>query len=301
MNRISTTIDLAAEHRLGLADYMRVGFIQTRVPDHAWPLDHDTPPRMTRLYAERAWQEVKKGFRNLLDDGRHPDIIVLPELTIPCGYTRSLQNLCKALGAVVVAGLDFELVQNRGVRNRAVVLVPQGWPDTQVKPKTCRRVPFGKCFFSQDELDYFGSKGYTPLPDPAMYIFNAGRFGQIGVAICSDFFDIERFVIYKGLIHHMLVISHNRDSNSYHFLAEAIARLVFCNVIICNTGAYGDSFAFSPFEKDYKRIVYRHQGKDLFNTQVVELPVAALDMAQRGKDSEPKTFKARPPGYPEQT
>jgi len=34
-----------------------------------------------------------------------------------------------------------------------------------------------------------------------------------------------------GVVPHMIVIASNRDTNSFYFLAEAISRLVYCNVI----------------------------------------------------------------------
>ena len=84
------------------------------------------------------------------------------------------------------------------------------------------------------------------------------------------------------------------DTESYLFIAEAIARLVYCNVVICNTGFYGDSLAFSPYHNSYKRYICRHKGQKLFSTQVIQLPVKSLIEAQQ-KGS--KLFKSQPPGY----
>ena len=49
-----------------------------------------------------------------------------------------------------------------------------------------------------------------------------------------------------------------------------------CNVVICNIGQFGDSLAYSPYKKDYKRMIYRNQGANLFSTQVIDLPVKSL-------------------------
>jgi hypothetical protein len=69
-------------------------------------------------------------------------------------------------------------------------------------------------------------------------------------------------------------------------------------VVICNTGQYGHSVVFSPFAEPYKRIIYRHQGNNLFSHQLVELPVRDLDAAQRGqKGFVGNNFKGLPPGY----
>ena len=68
-----------------------------------------------------------------------------------------------------------------------------------------------------------------------------------------------------------------------------------------NTGQFGDSLAFSPYKKDYKRMIYRNQGANLFSTQVINLPVQSLiDDQKQGSDIENidkiKFFKM-PPEY----
>jgi len=285
-----------------LATYLKVGFIQTRL-DGVMAWEKPTLSLKMHPIAElKIWREVKKGFINLKNHQTRPDIIVLPELTIPHGHLNDLRILSKEIGAVVIAGLDFQQIGIAGVQNKAVVIVPSQWP-TDARSKRVGSYSFGKTHPSEAELTHFkkvaNSKGLSSInfiPDPQMYVFDAGKFGNLGLAICSDFFDIERFVLYRGQIHHMLVIAYNIDTNSYYFLAEAISRLVYCNVIICNTGQYGDSLAFSPYRKDYQRIVYRHTGQDLFTTQVVYLPVSGLDNAQQGIDNI-DMFKAKPPGY----
>ena len=285
-----------------LEEFLTVGIIQTNVDyEMAWE-NPELSLNMNRNAQEKAWFDIKKGFCNLNNVYHRPQIIVLPELTVPHGYVEDLKILSKAVGAVVIAGVDFEEQTERKVRNKAVITIPENWPDINTsdikKSKRASSVFFGKTFFSNDEEEFFRhfKPPFEKFPDPVSYILDAGKFGEIGVAICSDFFDIERFVIYRGRIHHMIVISYNQDVNSYYFLAEAISRLVYCNVVICNTGHYGDSLVFSPYKESHRRIIYRHEGKNLFTTQIVKLPVSDLDSAQRREDTK-KLFKSPPPGY----
>lgn len=286
-------------HGIGTANIyeecLKIGIIQTIVDGQlAWETPYST--KMNASVELKVWQEIKKGFRNLKNGKDQPHIIVMPELTVPLGYKNDLINLSKDIGSVVIAGLDF-IDNGVGVSNKAIIVVPHNWLDKQ-KSKNASCFYFGKTFFSDEEISLFNklTPKRKPIPDPVTYIIDAGCFGKIGVAICSDFFDIERFVIYRGQIHHMIVISHNKDTNSYYFLAEAISRLVYCNVVICNSGIFGDSLVFSPFKDAFKRIIYRHEGQKLFTTQVINLPVLSLDNAQQKNDAE-KVFKAVPPGY----
>lgn len=275
-----------------MEDCLVIGFIQTVVEeDIAWP--KPPPYQFSAESEERVWGEIKKGFINLLGGDERPQLIVIPELSVPHGHEYDLRLMAASANAVVIAGMDFFYSKEGKVCNKAIVIVPDRWPNVSYS-KGASQFYFGKTFYSAAEEDMFEKANLISQPD--IYILDAGSYGKLGVAICSDFFDIERFVVYKGRIQHLIIIAHNRDTESYYFLAEAIARLVYCNVIICNTGEFGDSIAFSPFKDAYKRIIYRHKGKGLFSTQVVSVPVKALDNEQ--KDDEPNVeFKSRPPGY----
>lgn len=276
---------------------LRLGLIQTTVNDNfAWPIERGEVT-MQKSEQIKVWREIKKGFINLKNHSSQPHIIILPELSIPIGFIDDVKRISKKMGAVIIGGLDFIKGENENsAMNKAIIVIPQNWPARGFS-KRVNTVHFGKTFFSSDEKKLFTACNLIPRPDPAMYILDAGEFGRIGVAICSDFFDIERFVIYKGRIQHMLVIAHNMDINSYYFLCEAISRLVYCNVVICNTGFYGGSIVFSPYKKSHKRVIYKHEGKGLFTTQVVELPVKTLNEAQQKEEDKDELFKSKPPGY----
>jgi predicted amidohydrolase len=279
------------------ANKLKIGLIQTTLnSDLAWPND-SCDFRITRVEELKIWKEIKKGFVNLKNHSSQPQIVILPELTIPMGYIEEIKRISRKMGVVIIGGIDFTKKDDPpSISNQAIVAVPQGWP-TRSFSKRVSTFYFGKTFFSYPEKHAFAQCNIPSRPDPAMYVLDAGNHGRIGVAICSDFYDIERFVIYKGQIHHMVVIAHNKDINSYYFLCEAIARLVYCNVIICNTGYYGGSVVYSPYKDSFKRVLYKHEGKELFTTQVVDLPVKDLDDAQKGESDKNRLFKSKPPGY----
>jgi len=281
-----------------LNDFLRVGIIQTTLDNKlAWNDDPNKKITMNHYDAERLWEEVKDGFITIfnLPVNQRPQLIVLPELSIPSYREKDLDDLCKKAAAVVIGGIDFK-EKERNVENKAVVKVPSNWPEQRFS-RFVSTFYFGKNFFSELEKEYFKKKEVTGKSYPYIPILDAGEFGNIGVAICADFFDIERFLLYKGRIHHMIVIAYNKDVKSFYFLAEAISRLVYCNVIICNTGYYGGSISFSPYKKEYKRYIYKHEGSKLFTTQIINLPVNELDRAQSNDSEKNDSFKTPPPGY----
>ena len=277
---------------------LSIGIIQVVVnADMAW----NNSAQMDLYEANAIWRQIQAAFASFqeMSDTKRPDIIVLPELSVATYFESRLKSLAKRIGAIVVAGLDFQQICDDKIANRGIFYIPNYWPKGRnVKRVTSKSFYFGKHFMSRDEHKIISEewkKIFKPCND--FYIVDLAEYGKLGVSICADFYDIERYVIYKGRIQHLLIIANNKDIKSFYFLAEAISRLVYCNVVICNSGHYGGSVCFTPAKEEYKRYSYKHEGKDLFTTQVVSIPVDALWKAQSGDDKALKYFKNPPPGY----
>lgn len=282
-------------------NFLDVGIIQTTLDAAiAWPKSSSVL-KMNEDESKRILKEIKVGFYSFrqMPLDKRPKIILLPEFTLNDINEAYIVRLAKALGCLIISGKDFVTTYSadgqRFVENKAVVIIPENWPEVSHSYRVSKFY-FGKFSFSNEELEAFRQKKYNPISYPHMYILDADRYGKIGIAICADFFDIERFVIYKGRIHHLFIVAHNKEINSFYFLAEAISRLVFCNVIICNTGFYGGSIGFSPYNQSYKRYIYKHEGNKLFTSQTISLPVRSLDEAQKKQDKN-GLFKSSPPAY----
>ena len=154
---------------------------------------------------------------------------------------------------------------------------------------------YQKHFPAREEKHFLKDCGKDFESCNEIYVLDAGDYGRIGLAICADFYDIERYALYKGRIQHLFILAYNKDVKSFLFLAESISRLVYCNVVICNTGHYGGSICFSLKEKEYQRYIYRHEGANLFTSQIVELPVRSFKESQKAKGS--NGYKNAPPEY----
>lgn len=286
-----------AETSPDLEDFLKVDIIQTNMDwRQAWGRNKQKKYEMTDSEMKQCWSEIVMYFKQIMEmDAKvRPQIVILPEYAIDEGYYYQLKRLADKAGSLVIAGRNFLEMPGNRLMNKAVVFVPYRWPNGQ--GNTCiREFEFGKYYFAKVEEQFIKDIGYQPLPFDKMYIVDTGRYGKMGLVICADFYDIERFEVYRGRIQHLMIIAYNKDVKSFYFLAEAISRIVFCNVIICNTGFYGGSIAFSPYEKEYKRYIYKHEGGNLYTNQIVMLPVKSLYEAQR-TDAETE-FKSRPPGY----
>lgn len=297
-NRFVQKVESGGESGVeSLSDFLKVDIIQTNM-DHrqAWSgLKRDGYDIMESEML-KCWSEIVLYFKQIInmDQEVRPQIVVLPEFAFDKGYYGQLKQLSDKTGCLVIAGRNFVEVPGNKIMNKAAVLVPYKWPNGRGNT-SAPDFEFGKNFFADIEEKFIKGLGYELKPYDKMYLIDTGPYGKLGLAICADFYDIERFTIYRGRIQHLFIIAYNKDVKSFYYLAEAISRIVFCNVVICNTGFYGGSIAFAPYKEDYKRYVYKHEGGNLYTNQIILLPVAGLYEVQKsGGESK---FKSRPPGY----
>lgn len=284
---------------------LSVGIIQTSLNHQtAWVDDRSGNwqqcVRISLLEERRAKAEIRHYFSSLKSSERRADIVLLPELSVPIGFERDLTRAAEKMESIVIAGLDYRIVGDQSeasVSNEAVVIVPRRLDGKQFLLRTeIRRV--GKTYAAPSEekrLSSISGGGVRFVPRPTVWIFESRELGRFGVAVCYDFMDLDRIVMYRNRVHTLFILGYNRDTTSFGHVAEALSRMVFCNVVVCNCGRYGGSLAVSPFQKPYKRTVYKHSGLDLPNVQIVELPLTELDAHQQGELSQ--EFKSLPPGF----
>lgn len=281
----------------GLRNTIRVGLIQTDVDfEAAW----GGASRMSAAEAGNSWGEIKRGFRSFIDEKGLPNIVLIPELSVPRDRVADLRRYARRLNAVVIAGLDYRIDRrNKILTNQAVVIVPSNLGGTRRSGKVATRY-VGKTFPSEAEKDAIAGAGYRFGGDPHFFRFDSDILGSFGIAICYDLMDLERALFYKGFVQHLFVLAYNRDITSFYHLAESLSRTMYASVVICNTGHFGGSVAVAPYYHPWKRTIYRHEGAGLSTSQVIEIPARAIKLAQLGADvkrTDSFRLKALPPGF----
>lgn len=279
----------------GPAEFLRVGIIQTTVDeDAAWA----DGVQMSAIEEERAVFEIQQHLAAFALESPRPQIILLPEVAVPLGFRNRLRRIATQMNAIIIAGMDFEPVSGSGgsIQNRAMVIIPNRWGSNHSSRATVRYV--GKTYPSFEEEKLVTDSGFQFHRIPEIWIFDAGDFGRFGVVICFDLLDLERVATYRLQLQHLFVLAYNKDITTFDHSAEALARMIYCNIVICNTGKYGGSIVVSPYKDSNKRLLYRHSGQKLSTSQSVALPVNGLIQAQTATwpSGKPREFKALPPG-----
>ncbi|MGA6115484.1 hypothetical protein [Agrobacterium radiobacter] len=285
------------EYTSKLCQSVKIGMIQTSLdPIAAW----SGGPKMSRCEEERAIIEIRAHFAAFNQENPKPDIVVLPELAVPTGFETKLRSMATKMNSVVIAGFDYRSGTSSGdIHNDAILIVPKQWRGMTMGPRTVSR-RIGKTYAAPEEDIKLKAAGYSFKSDPSVWLLDGGEIGTFGVMVCYDFLDLERIAMYRGRVQHLFILALNKDATSFRHVAEAVSRMVFCNVIICNCGHFGGSQAMSPYRLPERRTIYQHSGPRLSTSQIIELPAASLDQHQNLagvlKDGL-KEFKSLPPGY----
>lgn len=288
---------MSTNYQSPLAPSLKLGVIQTSLdPIAAWA----GGPKMSQSEEERAILEIRTQFAAFAGEETPPDIIVLPELAVPNGFERQLRAMATRMESVVIAGLDYRDGDEIGeVLNEALLIVPKRWRGQKLGAKTMtRRV--GKTYPAPLEESKLTAISCVFKRDPSVWLFDGHSIGTFGVMVCYDFLDLERIAMYRGKVHHLFILALNKDATSFRHIAEAVARMVFCNVVICNCGHFGGSLAISPYRLSERRTIYHHAGPGLMTGQIIELPVAPLDAHQNEAPPQyggSNEFKSLPPGF----
>lgn len=302
MNLTAKTILLLASttHKHPRRDAIRVGVVQTIIRGNAWK-QHGW--RMNRKASESTWQAIERAFQQFHVLVKPPDVVVLPEVSIPRWRLRSLRRMCAGLPCLAIVGLDFDVSIPGEVANQAALMIPTRWPEEKPS-RNCRLIHIGKTYPSEEERKMI--KKNRPRrrfrSDPTLWLFDADHLGRFGICLCYDFMDVDRLPLYRGEIQHLFVLAYNRDVTTFAHIAESLCRTLYCNVVVCNTGFFGSSAAMTPYARHYRRPVYRIQGQQLETSQIISLPVKAILEAQAGgslgEDGTYEELKALPPGLP---
>ena len=328
----SPATDLPRKLRLtdqGLQENLHVRIGQVK----AWPPRQEVVasfPAMDPKWAGRIMEQVADAFQSSNHSGpsKEPDIVILPEVSIPQTEVRTVHDLVARTGRASLAGLFWrelapvykatggKLSTRKWFVNEAELVVPVEPEDRgptgirwyRVRKPLPAHIETG---LAHKLTERPPSVRWSILKGRRWYRFLHPKWGDFTIAICSDLLDTAPWRSLRGELLHAFTVAFNKDVNLFESLTWVRAYENFVNVVMVNHGRYGGSFLWTP-RRQHEREIARLRGSDLLLVADVDVPVTDLLEAQRngvnkavevaacswaGSQSDSTGFKAPPTGF----
>ncbi|AFP32790.1 hypothetical protein [Marinobacter sp. BSs20148] len=281
-------------------DKVIIALTNIRTEDNDWAASACNKPNLSR----KRYQKISKLVNDALKLKPRPDYVLFPELSIPLRWLNSIAARLSAAGISLIAGTEYRHSDgNKILSEVALVLADNrlGYP-TFVKiwqPKLEPAVgedkdltaKFGK-EWAISEKDARSRKFAKPI-----YMHNSVNFG---VMVCSELQNSKARIRFQGAVDALMVLSWNRDLDTFASLIESAALDVHAYTILVNNRKYGDSRVRSPAKESFLRDIARLRGGDNDFVVAATLDIEALRAFQsRAKrwPSDGDKFKPVPEGF----
>lgn len=271
-----------------------VALTNLRTEDSDWAATACGKPNLSR----KRYQRISKLVNDVLKLNPRPDYALFPELSIPLRWLNSIATRLSAAGISLIAGTEYRHSGDNKILSEAALVLADnrlGYP-TFVKiwqPKLEPAVGEDK------ELTVkYGKEWDTPKKTPKpIYIHNGVNFG---VMVCSELQNSKARIRFQGAVDALMVLSWNRDLETFASLIESAALDVHAYTILVNNRKYGDSRVRSPAKESFLRDIARVRGGDNDFVVAATLDIGALrafqSRAKRWPEENDK-FKPVPEGF----
>ncbi|MBB4369924.1 hypothetical protein GGD63_002717 [Bradyrhizobium sp. cir1] len=243
------------------------------------------------------YERIRTIVNQAISSKPKPTHLLLPELSIPDRWIRTISELLHASNINLIAGLDYRLGGNNSIHSDAVLVLIDdrlGFP-ASVQIRQPKSLPAPK--EEEDLLLLFGRSWSEIEPTKPIYIHGGFCFG---VLVCSELQNIEHRSHFQGYVDCVVILSWNQDLETFSALVESASLDVHAPIALVNNRAYGDSRVRAPAKQHHRRDLCRLRGGENEHLVVVELDVATLRAFQsraRRWPSDADPFKPVPEGF----
>ena len=275
-------------------DKVVVALTNLRTEDSDWAATACNKPNLSR----KRYQKISKLVNDVLKLNPRPDYALFPELSIPLRWLNSIAARLSAAGISLIAGTEYRHSEGNKILSEAALVLADnrlGYP-TFVKiwqPKLEPAVGEDKELTVKFGKEWDLSKK-SPKP---IYIHNGVNFG---VMVCSELQNSKARIRFQGAVDALMVLSWNRDLDTFASLIESAALDVHAYTILVNNRKYGDSRVRSPAKESFLRDIARLRGGDNDFVVAATLDIAALRAFQSRAKRWPEDgdkFKPVPEGF----
>lgn len=275
-------------------DKVVVALTNLRTEDSDWAATACNKPNLSR----KRYQKISKLVNDVLRLSPRPDYVLFPELSIPLRWLNSIAGRLSSAGISLIAGTEYRHSKGDKILSEAVLVLADnrlGYPafvkiwQPKIEPAVGEdrelTVKFGKEWDAPKKL-------LKPI-----YIHNGVNFG---VMVCSELQNSKARIRFQGAVDALMVLSWNRDLDTFASLIESAALDVHAYTILVNNRKYGDSRVRSPAKEGFLRDIARLRGGDNDFVVAATLDISALRAFQSRSKRWPEDgdkFKPVPEGF----
>jgi hypothetical protein len=226
-----------------------------------------------------------------------PDYLLLPELSVPERWIDTIAGRLRASGISLIAGLDYAHHSNKRIDSSAVLVLTDdrlGYASSiQVRQRKSLPAP-------GEEEHLYASHGLSwteGIDFKRVYQHNGLYFG---ILVCSELQNMQYRADFQGKVDCLIILSWNRDLESFSALVDAAALDVHAYVALVNNRRYGDSRLRRPAKQSFNRDVCRVRGGLNDQLVVVEISPGNLRRQQSRTKHWPRptdAYKPAPEGF----
>lgn len=227
-----------------------------------------------------------------------PDYLVLPELSLPREWVRSVGSRLTQSGINLIAGTEYLHSNNADIVSHACLQLiddRMGYP-TPVRIWQEKRLP---AVGEEKELTSKFGKSWSSIACVRKPIYQHNDF-YFGVMVCSELQNSKARVRFQGKVDSLMTLAWNQDLDTFSALVEAAALDVHAYTVLVNNRRYGDSRVRSPSKESFLRDLARVRGGENDFCVTVRLDVRKLrEFQSRAKRWTEKSdpFKPVPEGF----
>jgi len=224
-----------------------------------------------------------------------PAILVLPELSIPRKWFRSISRHLVRSGLSAVIGVEYLHGSHANeVYNQAFSVLPLPFAAAVTWPWTKR-------YAAREEARQLAGlpvpvRFHTWSHGPAPQLVVETSWGKFSVLICSELIEVRRGAALLGRVELILCPAWNKDTRTFDYLLRAIGYQVHAIVAVANNAEFSDCRVWGPrkdrWRQDLCRLLQRREDCVIH----VTVPLDSLRQHQQG--DEDTEWVPLPPDWP---
>lgn len=281
-------------------DKIIVALTNIRTEESDWEATASNKPNLS----SKRYQTISRIVNDTMRLRPRPDYVLFPELSLPLQWVDSIAARLSSMGISLIAGTEYRHSQGNKILSEAVLVLADnrlGY-QTSVKiwqPKLQPAVGEDKELTAKygkqwkiTEREARSKKFAKPV-----YVHNGVNFS---VMVCSELQNSKARIGLQGALDALMVLSWNRDLDTFASLIESAALDVHAYTILVNNRKYGDSRVRSPAKDSFMRDIARLRGGDNDFVVAATLDVDALRAFQSRAKRWPEAgdkFKPVPEGF----